>query len=162
MLERKKDTIHSNYHQMLITKDVLIGKTKEDWGENIVSSICIELMDYLIDLSHEESLGGLPFGFLCVATEWKYKVEDVLLATQYLCGDRVNLLKLCFKEENGEDIPKEKLKDYDKEKVFLHYLPSATCAMVKKMPKFIGSSVKFGDYEYWQTGKVKISNFYLT
>ena len=41
---------------MLITKNTLAERVKKDWGGNI----CLELMDYLMDLSHEESLGGLP------------------------------------------------------------------------------------------------------
>ena len=45
---------------MLITKNTLAERVKKDWEGNIVSNICLELMDYLMDLSHEESLGGLP------------------------------------------------------------------------------------------------------
>jgi len=139
---------------MLITKNTLAEMIEEDWGGDIVSNICLELMDYLIGLQY--LVEPMPFGFFCIVTNHKYKIGDLILAIQYLCGDRVNLLSLRFREESEEGGVKFTLNpnydNCDKDKVFLHFLPSETCERVKNMPNFTSSSVRNGDYEYWQTG----------
>ena len=137
---------------MLITKSTLTERIKEDWGdgENRIDELCLELMDYLINLPEVVEL--MPFGFLHIATKRKYNIDELFLVVQYLCGDRMNLLSLSLNEECGKDIPKEKLNEYAEKDVFIYFLPSETCKVIKKIPTFTSFSMRNGDYEYWQTG----------
>ena len=127
------------------SKQEIIDKIYNDWGEKPQFNICMSILDYLVKKSSQEYL-HLTYSLIKKIVSSKYNDEDILLAIQYLCGYRTNILNTQFEliedNDNIVDISKEKIKEAQEtgqlfhpytgepiqdfeDKVFLYFVPSS-------------------------------------
>jgi len=121
----------------------LIEQIRSDWSTKIQSKICIAILDYLFH-DKRKNISHITYTTLRKVTGDIYTNEDLMIAIQYLCGDRVKLLDVKFEliedeqffdisnielkeaQETGELVHPETgelIKDYQ-EKVCLYFQPS--------------------------------------
>lgn len=128
----------------MITKQKIVKQIKNDWSNKIQSEICIAILNYLF---HDKSknITHITYTSLRKVTGDKYANEDLLMAIQYLCGDRIKLLDAKFELIENEQLfdisnielkearetgvlvhPEtgELIKDYE-DKVFIYFQPSS-------------------------------------
>ncbi len=118
-------------------KQEIIDRIHEDWGQQPQSNICIYIFEYLLGLSTNNSL-HITYGSLhrviSKATPQAYSDIEMLMAIQYLCGDRVNALDVKFElieDDNYIEISKHDLNDANRTGQLFH---PETGELVKDFP----------------------------
>jgi hypothetical protein len=96
----------------VISKQGILEQIYEDWGQKPQSQICATILDYLLHIGDKPSL-HITYGSLRKLLGVTYKDSEILMAVQYLCGDRTHLLEAKFElidNDNYIDIPNSELK----------------------------------------------------
>ncbi|MDB9524770.1 hypothetical protein PN498_02120 [Oscillatoria sp. CS-180] len=92
----------------MTSKRTLLETIRDDWGENIQSHICMEIVDYIFSVPCDQ-LAYLTYGTFRNVTQNKYSNQELLSAIQYLYGDVMKVLEVKFEYiEDGEDYPLDK------------------------------------------------------
>lgn len=133
----------------MISKHKIVEQINEDWSKKLQSEICIAILNYLLD-DKSRNLSHITYGSLQKVVGNNYDNRDLLIAIQYLCGDKIKLLEAKFElidEDNFFDISNYELKnarktgklvhpdtgelitDFEK-RVFIYFQPSS---LVKKL-----------------------------
>jgi hypothetical protein len=107
--EHLLDAVKKSTVDNLDIKKEIIGKIIEDWGSQPQSKICIAILDHLLNLNTTDS-PHITYSLLQKSIQdlqqTAYKDRDLLLAVQYLCGERVPLLEAKFELiDNGISFP---------------------------------------------------------
>jgi len=121
----------------------MVSLIREDWGKEPQSEICISILDYL-----SSRLANPPRhitnALLQQIAGSRYSSAEILIAVQYVCGDRVHLLEPRFElieDDQAYDIAKSELRlahktgqlvhpetgeliDNFEDKVFIYFEPS--------------------------------------
>jgi hypothetical protein len=128
----------------MVSKQGLLKRINEDWGEKSQSRICIEILNYLLNANSSNTL-YFTYGSLRAAIQIACEDSELLMAIQYLCGDGIHLLDAKFELiENDEHIEISRneiitarangrlihpdsgeLIDHFEEKVYLYFQPSS-------------------------------------
>lgn len=126
-------------------KEIIKNQILEDWGDKPQSQVCFSILDYLLRVPIMK-LSHITYGSLRKVVDKKFQDSDVLIAIQYLSGDRTKLLDVEFEliddnddsfplpnsevklaEETGKLIHPERgepVNNY-KDKVFMYFKPSS-------------------------------------
>jgi hypothetical protein len=94
-----------------MSRQRIIDQIHEDWGTKPQSKICVAILEYLLRINN--SSFHITFGSLKKAVGIVLDDKDLLMAVQYLCGDRIHLLEAKFElidNENSVDISNSELK----------------------------------------------------
>lgn len=92
----------------MTSKRILFETIRDDWGKNIQSQICMEIVDYIFSVPCDQ-LAYLTYGTFRSITQNKYSNQELLPAIQYLHGDVMKVLEVKFEYiEDGEDYPLNK------------------------------------------------------
>lgn len=86
------------------SKSQLIKQINEDWAEEPQSKICLSIFDFLLKLPTDRPL-HLTYGKLRNTIGQSYADRELLLAVQYLTGDRTQLLELHYELIDEDDTP---------------------------------------------------------
>jgi hypothetical protein len=86
----------------VISKKEVLGQIYEDWGQKPQSSICAEILDYLLRIDTNRSL-HITYGSLRKVINGNYGDSELLTAVQYLCGERTHLLEAKFELIDNND-----------------------------------------------------------
>ena len=86
------------------SKSQLIKQINEDWAEEPQSDICLSILDLLLKLPTDKP-SHLTYGRLRNTISQSYADRELLLAVQYLTGDRTQLLELHYELIDEDDIP---------------------------------------------------------
>ncbi len=86
----------------MISKKEVLGQIYEDWGQKPQSSICAEILDYLLRIDTNRSL-HITYGSLRKVINGNYGDSELLTAVQYLCGERTHLLEAKFELIDNND-----------------------------------------------------------
>ncbi len=79
----------------MVSKQEIVKQIYEDWSLKPQSKICIAILDYLIR-NNTKPLSHITYGSLRKMVGEDHDNHDMLLAIQYLCGDRTHLLEAKF------------------------------------------------------------------
>jgi hypothetical protein len=84
-------------------------KIAEDWGGKPQASICVAILDYLLNNNTADS-AHITYGFLQESVKESEQAasedRELWIAIQYLCGERVHLLDAKFElVDNGVSFP---------------------------------------------------------
>ena len=97
----------------MTTKQEIIEKINQDWGDSPPSRICMSILDYLLN-TNKAIYSHITYGSLRKIIGNDYDDSAILIAVQYLCGERINLLNASFEiiddDENRVDIAHDDLK----------------------------------------------------
>lgn len=84
-------------------KNKIFSKFIEDWGESTPQfRVCVKIFDYISSRDFKQ-LRHLTYGNLKRVIGNEYSVLDLLKATQYLCGDRTEILLANFEFYDDKD-----------------------------------------------------------
>jgi hypothetical protein len=129
---------------IVASKQGIIERIYEDWGQKPQSKICAEILDYLLHVEASHPL-HITYGSLRKVVGTNYGDNELLTAVQYLCGERIHLLdakfelidsdncinisnsELNFARETGQLIHPENgelIRNYE-EKVYIYFQPSS-------------------------------------
>jgi len=86
------------------SKSQLVEQIHEDWAEEPQSKICLSILDLLLKLPTDKP-SHLTYGRLRNTISQSYADRELLLAVQYLTGDRTQLLELHYELIDEDDIP---------------------------------------------------------
>lgn len=80
---------------IVISKQQIEEQIHQDWLQQPQSQICIAILDYLVH-NNSQKISYITYGSLRKVVGKAYDNQDMLLAIQYLCGDRTHLLETKF------------------------------------------------------------------
>jgi hypothetical protein len=130
---------------IVVSEQEIRKQIYEDWSQKPQSQICLAIFDYLLKNNHK-SLSHITYGSLRKIAGVSNDDQNILMAIQYLCGDKTHLLEAKFEliddEENYFDISNSELNKAHKtgqllhpqtgelisnfkEKVFMYFQPSS-------------------------------------
>lgn len=89
---------------IMFSKSQLINQIHEDWAKEPQSQICLSIFDFLLRLPMDRPL-HLTYGRLRSTIGQSYEDREILLAIQYLTGDRTQLLELHYELIDEDDTP---------------------------------------------------------
>lgn len=95
----------------MISRQEILDRINEDWGQKTQSTICVSILDYLLRIETNLSL-HITYGSLRKVISGNYDNRELLTAVQYLCGERVHLLEAKFElidDDEYVDIPNSEL-----------------------------------------------------
>lgn len=95
----------------MISRQEILDRITEDWGQKPQSTICARILDYLLRIETNLSL-HITYGSLRKVISGNYDNRELLTAVQYLCGERVHLLEAKFElidDDEYVDIPNSEL-----------------------------------------------------
>jgi hypothetical protein len=107
---------------IVISKQQIEEQIHQDWLQKPQSQICIGILDYLVR-SNSQHLSHITYGSLRKVVGNGFDNQDMLLAIQYLCGDRTPLLEAKFELiDNGDyfDISNSELSEARETGQLLH------------------------------------------
>jgi hypothetical protein len=98
------DIMPTDFKRLKIAEKII-----EDWREKPQSRICMAILDYLLNIKTADS-SRITYSFLQESINKSEKAanedQDLWLAIQYLCGERVHLLEAKFELiDNGISFP---------------------------------------------------------
>lgn len=96
-----------------MSRQKIIDQIYEDWGTKPQSRICVAILEYLLRINKSSSF-HITYGSLKKAVGIVFDDKDMLMAIQYLCGDRIHLLEAKFELIDNEiniDISNSALKE---------------------------------------------------
>ncbi len=127
------------------TTESIKNQIIEDWGEKPQSHVCLSILNYLLRVPSKQ-LSHITYGSIRNVVDRKFQDSDLLIAIQYLSGDRTKLLDVEFElidendnvfplpssevkiaQETGELIHPENgeaVNNYE-DKVFMYFKPSS-------------------------------------
>jgi hypothetical protein len=85
-----------------MSRQKIIDQIYEDWGTKPQSKICIAILEYLLRINNNSSF-HITYGSLKKAVGIVLDDKDLLMAVQYLCGDRIHLLEAKFELIDNEN-----------------------------------------------------------
>jgi hypothetical protein len=95
-----------------MSRQRIIEQIHEDWGTKPQSKICVAILEYLLRINNNGSF-HITYGSLRKAVGMVFDDKDLLMAVQYLCGDKIHLLETRFElidNESSIDISNSELK----------------------------------------------------
>lgn len=97
----------------MMSKQEIVEKIHQDWGDLPQSKICTSILEYLLN-TNDSTYFYITYGSLRKIIGNEYGDGAILMAVQYLCGERTNLLNANFEiiddDENRFDITHDDLK----------------------------------------------------
>ncbi len=96
-----------------MSRQKIIDQIHEDWGTKPQSKICVAILEYLLRINNNGSF-HITYGSLKKAVGIVLDDKDLLMAVQYLCGDKIHLLEAKFELIDNEiniDISNSALKE---------------------------------------------------
>jgi hypothetical protein len=84
----------------VISKQALLDQIYEDWGSKPQSKICVEILEYLLRSSQASHI---TYGSLRKVIGKLYNDNELLMAVQYLCGDKTKLFEVKFELLDYDD-----------------------------------------------------------
>lgn len=114
---------------------------REDLGDSPESSICLSVLEYLVDNSHR-NVDYITFAGIKKVAGKSIFDDEILHAVQYLCGERLGLLETRYELSDGNDLTKDQVKsaqqtgilthpvsgyeiDNFMDKIFMYFVPSS-------------------------------------
>ena len=107
---------------IVVSKQKILEQIYQDWQQKPQSQICIAILDYLVR-SNFKHLSHITYGSLRKIVEKAYDDQEILIAIQYLCGDRTPLLEAKFElidNSNYYDISNSELNEARETGQLLH------------------------------------------
>jgi hypothetical protein len=95
-----------------MSRQVIIQQIHEDWGLAPQSGICVAILEYLLRINNLSSF-HITYGSLKKVVGNTFDDRDLLVAVQYLCGERIKLLEAKFElvdNNNSIEISNSELK----------------------------------------------------
>lgn len=86
----------------MISKQEILRKIHEDWGQKPQSNLCAEILEYLLRIDTNSPL-HITYGSLRKVVRENYSDGELLTSVQYLCGDRTHLLEAKFELIDNND-----------------------------------------------------------
>jgi hypothetical protein len=129
----------------------IIEQIKEDWDSKPQADICIDILDYLLRVPTQNLL-HISYGSLKKIISQRVEESDLLMAIQYLSGERTPILEVRFEFIEDDEIyslPNSEIKlaretgqlvhpetgeliDDFEDKTYMYFEPSQLAKEIKK------------------------------